>query len=378
MKSSTSASRVRSATPLPMGLLAQLDYAVLERRPDGTFTMIGSPPVWLPRLWPETATPSETLRPARAFLFLAHFMEEATVFWERGAGKVLASGPWTEVDREGREWVLEARAMRCDGRAFLLLSFPTTDFETVRRLLQENREQSLQRHRLLKEVDKREVLLHCIIHDLSTPLASIKGSLSLMKQDALVREDGEGLLRIGLNQVEKMQALIRSILTTFAHEVQPLLPTLVAEANAPDLAVHMAEVAQAMEAVAALKGVRLRLEIPPSSWKVVAEAVRLERVLFNLVENALRHTTPGSEVVLRLREEGAFVRACVEDDGPGVPENLVPALFEKYAQGTEHTGKTGLGLYFCRITVEDWGGAIGYDRARSGGACFWFRLPKPS
>ena len=56
----------------------------------------------------------------------------------------------------------------------------------------------------------------------------------------------------------------------------------------------------------------------------------------------------------------------------------VPRLFRKYAQGGGTNGQVGLGLYFCRITVEGWGGAVGYEPAPGGGARFWFRLPKPA
>jgi len=62
----------------------------------------------------------------------------------------------------------------------------------------------------------------------------------------------------------------------------------------------------------------------------------------------------------------------------GVPKDKVYRLFRKFAQGSGKTGQVGLGLYFCRITIEGWGGAIGYHPSPLGGACFWFRLPKPS
>ncbi len=361
---------------IPQSLPAHLDVAVLEAGGDA-FRLLGKAPRWLGTLWPESAA-AEALHPESAFPYLDYFMEDARAVWAGEEGAMLRSDPWMELDREGHEWTLQATAMRLEGRRLLLISFPMTDFETVRRLLQEARNQGLQHHRLLKEIDKREVLLHCIIHDLSTPLAGIKGSLTLLRDDGQVRPEGEGLLRIGLNQVEKMQRLIREILATFSAEVQPLLPTLVSRDDAPDLARALREVAASMRPVATLKDVRLRVAADPKgTWKVAAETARLERVLFNLVENALRHTRPGTELLLRLEDEGGFIRASVEDEGEGVPEELVPSLFEKFAKGGPQAGKMGLGLYFCRLTVEDWGGMIGYEPRPEGGACFWFRLPRP-
>ena len=79
-----------------------------------------------------------------------------------------------------------------------------------------------------------------------------------------------------------------------------------------------------------------------------------------------------------LPDEGETIRFSIEDAGEGVPKNQVYRLFRKFAQGSGQTGQVGLGLYFCRITIEGWGGSIGYNPSSLGGACFWFRLPKPS
>jgi signal transduction histidine kinase len=107
---------------------------------------------------------------------------------------------------------------------------------------------------------------------------------------------------------------------------------------------------------------------------VVGEETRLFRVLTNLVDNALRHSPVGGLVRITTTREDATVVVCVEDEGPGVPHDLLPRLFEKLAHGRDRTAGTGLGLFFCRITVEDWGGAIGYERRERGGSKFWIRL----
>jgi K+-sensing histidine kinase KdpD len=76
-----------------------------------------------------------------------------------------------------------------------------------------------------------------------------------------------------------------------------------------------------------------------------------------------------------LRREGEFIEAAVMDAGRGVPESALPHLFQKLAPNAGGVrGKAGLGLSFCRITVERWGGAIGCRPNPAGGACFWFRL----
>ena len=105
--------------------------------------------------------------------------------------------------------------------------------------------------------------------------------------------------------------------------------------------------------------------------------MRLDRVLSNLLGNALRFTPAGSTVRLGLRRDGATVTFTVDDQGPGVPEEMQARLFQKFSQGKTKAGSAGLGLYFCRITVERWGGSIGYTTREDGGARFWFSLRRP-
>ena len=122
------------------------------------------------------------------------------------------------------------------------------------------------------------------------------------------------------------------------------------------------------------KGVNLLAE--GGEVVVKGDPAKLERVISNLIENALRHVPRGSTVRVSVTPEDRFGLVEVSDDGPGVPEEFAGQLFRKLAQGAKGKGKVGLGLYFCKLTVEAWGGTIGYKPSEMGGACFWFRLPR--
>jgi signal transduction histidine kinase len=117
-----------------------------------------------------------------------------------------------------------------------------------------------------------------------------------------------------------------------------------------------------------------------SPWRVSGEESRALRIFGNLVENALRHTPAGSIVTLGALDDGNFVIGFVDDEGPGLPEEVNAAhLFALFAKGKgERAGKAGLGLYFCKMTVERWGGTIGCENRARVGARFWFRLPRAS
>ncbi|MFK7849325.1 MAG: sensor histidine kinase [Rhodothermales bacterium] len=377
-------------------LLSDLDIAVLERTEDGTFTLLSDVPAWLQNLWPNLKNSVTGLNPGNVFYFLEDFLSRNASFWVTPSQERKSSGVWTEAAPDGDEQLLEALAIYIEDHPLLLLRIPYQ--QEVWPIYQQAREQRLEYEQLIDEINKREVLLHCIVHDLSNPLAGIKGSLNLLQSEEMVESDGNELLRIGLRQANKMQGLIRSILSTFANEVKPLVPTLIGADIAPDVNVCAHEVVQSLTATASLKGIRLGVTSeaaqektergktdgekvngahPNSVYKVIGEAERLERVLYNLIANAIRYSTDGQNIRVSVKDAGNYIETSVEDEGTGVPEDLIDGLFDRFSQGNGNTGQVGLGLYFCKITIEGWGGSIGYSPSKSGGACFWFRLPKP-
>jgi len=104
--------------------------------------------------------------------------------------------------------------------------------------------------------------------------------------------------------------------------------------------------------------------------------VRLERVVANLLDNALRHTPPGSTVRMALNTLPHRICLTVTDEGMGVPEAFRPMLFRRFSRGPGASGAAGLGLYFCRTTIESWGGSIVHLPSPEGGAafrCCWAR-----
>ncbi|MDZ4698215.1 MAG: HAMP domain-containing sensor histidine kinase [Rhodothermales bacterium] len=360
-------------------LLSDLSIAVLESTGGRSFALVSDIPAWLDALWPTARSHGEALEPGETFLFLDDFIDRAIAHWEAGREEPLVSGLWTETRADGAEILLEATARCIEGRPLLLIHIPPE--QQTRGIFQQAREQRLAYEHLLDEINKREILLHCIVHDLSNPLAGIRGSLKLMEQESMVSPDGDELLRISLSQTEKMQRSIRGILEAFSVDARPLMPSIVAADVAPDILLCAHQVAASMAATAALRGVAIQVEAATSAgdtWRVAGEAERLERVFFNLVANALRYATEGETITLRLIAEDAYIHASVEDQGPGVSDAMASALFTRFARGDDRPGQAGLGLYFCRITVEQWGGQIGYRPAAGGGACFWFRVPRPA
>lgn len=260
-----------------------------------------------------------------------------------------------------------------------LLLDATTKEKQQRLMQQKGNELNLSYQRLTKEIQKKEVLLHCIIHDLAGPLMGIKGGYELLAGEP-ISEQGRKFLEIGLRQANKQEALIREILQAFSAEVESANNFSVDAVAAPDAARTASEVIESLSAAAAIN--QMKLQLDPNldltqNWKVVGEKSRLERVISNLVENALRYSPVNSTVTVGCHDEGDKVLVTIDDEGPGIPAEVAPTLFQKFAQGKKGKGKIGLGLYFCRITVQHWKGEIGHSPLEKGGTRFWFRLPRP-
>jgi two-component system sensor histidine kinase KdpD len=108
------------------------------------------------------------------------------------------------------------------------------------------------------------------------------------------------------------------------------------------------------------------------------DAVLIERVLCNLLENAAKYTPPGSRIVIAAQLFGAWVNVTVCDSGPGLPHGKEEELFEKFTRGESESAKpgVGLGLAICRAIIEAHGGTIKACKSPEGGAGFVFALPR--
>jgi two-component system sensor histidine kinase KdpD len=118
-------------------------------------------------------------------------------------------------------------------------------------------------------------------------------------------------------------------------------------------------------------------DIPP----VRLDFTRIEELLVNLVENAVKYTPPGSPIALRVRHDAGGLSMAVEDHGPGVPEGQRQRIFDSFYRGRRHTDRhpgSGLGLAICRGIAEAHGGTVSVETTPGGGATFVLHLPPSS
>jgi signal transduction histidine kinase len=203
-------------------------------------------------------------------------------------------------------------------------------------------------------------------HELRTPLTSVLSNLELLAE-SLDGEQGEAA-RSALRSSRRMRRLVADLLLLARSDVGRVVPRKPAD---------LAEVV--VEAAAELGPVSDRHELTLDPHPAVVQGVRDEllRLTINLVENAIRHTPPGTHVQVHtgMAEDGT-AELVVEDDGPGVPAELAPHLFERFVRGSgDRGGSFGLGLSIVRAVAESHGGRVRLERPASGGARFLVELP---
>ncbi len=359
-------------------LLARMGFAVFEDAGAGALRPVGSSPEWFRRAFGGAPETNDRFVPGDCSPFLENFLTDAERVWDEGGAEHVESGAWIERGADGKEFALEAEACLVDGRRILLVTNQQDRFDEISRRLQIARDEKLAHERLRREIQTKEVLLHCIVHDLSQPLTALRGCLSLLTM-GLPPEKLREVVEVADRQTRKQEAMIRDVLKAFSSEMAAL--EAVKAGQTVDLAQGARDVVKEYSAAFSSQGASLALDPgleEPRDWRVTGEPDRLRRIFTNYLENALRYSPAGTVVTVGVEEDGEFLRAFVDDQGPGLPEGVTAAkLFRLFGKGKESTGKAGLGLYFCKITAERWGGSVGCENRTAGGTRFWFRLPRP-
>ncbi|HEY5912642.1 MAG TPA: ATP-binding protein [Verrucomicrobiae bacterium] len=230
----------------------------------------------------------------------------------------------------------------------------------------------------IKQLERtRQELVANVSHELRTPLSLIKGYVETLLDHA--KNDPEladQFLRTIDRNAERLRLLIEDLLTISELEsgrlkldLQPVSLKAVAQKVVADF-----------RARAAAKQMELVDQVP--GLEVLADAGRLEQVLCNLVDNAIKYGRPEGTVTLEARATGTDqVEVAVRDDGPGIPPEALERVFERFyridkGRSREHGG-TGLGLSIVKHIVQTHGGRVWAKSEPGHGATFFFTLPQP-
>ncbi len=229
----------------------------------------------------------------------------------------------------------------------------------------------------------RNSLLSAISHDLRTPLAALVGLADTL---ALTQPPPSGaqteITQAELTQAELTQAIRQSALRMNA-QVNNLLDMARLESGAVALNWQWQPLEEVVgSALAACAGLladrRLRVQLADDLPLLRLDAVLIERVLVNLLENAAKYTPAGSALEITARLDGDAVLLTLDDQGPGLPAGREEAIFQKFERGRKESAGSGvgLGLAICRAIMQAHGASITGATREGGGARFTLRLPR--
>jgi two-component system sensor histidine kinase KdpD len=216
-------------------------------------------------------------------------------------------------------------------------------------------------------------LLSSISHDLRTPLVSITGALSSLRDDAESLDEANrgSLVENAHGEAVRLNRLVGN-----------LLDMTRLEAGALRLSREPCEVQDVVGAALTqmeetLRARQVRVDVPEDLPLVPMDFVTIVQVLVNLLDNAVKYSSPETPIEVRARAVGAFLEIEVSDRGLGIPKEDLARVFDKFyrVQRPESIGGTGLGLSICKGIVEAHGGFIGAENRPGGGTTITVALP---
>jgi signal transduction histidine kinase len=219
----------------------------------------------------------------------------------------------------------------------------------------------------------RRDLVANVSHELKTPITAIRAHLENLL-DGVERPDPE-TLQVMLTQSERLGRLVDQLLDLSRLESGdvPL------DREPVELASLVSQVLSEIDVARSDRGVMVEAEVPKDLPAAMADRERIHQVLFNLVDNAVRFTPAGGEVIVSASRHNGSVELRVADTGVGIPSEHLPRLFERFYRvdpaRSREDGGTGIGLAIARSVVEAHGGTITAESEIGRGSVFTFDLP---
>jgi len=209
-------------------------------------------------------------------------------------------------------------------------------------------------------------------HELKTPVTSLKASLQLLERSPDATSSRNTLLISQANKSINRISLIIDDLLNAGKNYREQLEFRKTTFNLYELAQEICE----QFAPSETQHVTLSGE---KNLMINADSERIGRVMTNLISNAVKYAPGTAEIKVELQEGSDFIKVSVKDKGPGISQEKIPLLFDRYYQADDQQGQysgLGLGLFICANIIRKHEGEIGVDSIPGQGSTFWFTLPK--
>ncbi len=302
-------------------------------------------------------------RPRRGMIcpFLSHGKLLGTIALGRASG-----GPFSEADVRLVEAIASRATSALDNAAL---------FTTAQREADEAR---IARAEAEEAGRVKDEFLATLSHELRTPLNAILGWAHMLRDPAVTAERRLAAIETIVRNAQSQEQLISDIL-----DVQRIMAGKIRlNQRTVDLGAVIRSAAETVQPSAAAKSVRLQLLVDLDTPSVWGDPDRLQQVVWNLLSNAIKFAPPGGRVLARLLKDEGECELVVQDNGPGITEEFLPYMFERFRQADSSTTRThkglGLGLAIVRSLVEMHGGTIvaaNLHESEGTGAIFTIRFP---
>lgn len=211
-----------------------------------------------------------------------------------------------------------------------------------------------------------------LAHDLKAPLAVARSWVDIMQHAGPLNTDQSEALDKALQSLDRATDMIVNMLAlTHPNDDLKLVPL--------DLGAALRQCVELLQPQAVERGIDVYCHLPHLPVIIQADESLMRRLLDNLLHNAIKFNHEGGTVEASVSYQGAFVRVDVQDDGPGVPADEQPLIFDRFYRGVKHRRArnrgSGMGLAICKTIVEQHGGSIWLESAPGQGSCFSFKLP---
>jgi signal transduction histidine kinase len=227
---------------------------------------------------------------------------------------------------------------------------------------------------LARKMDKiKDEFIGMVSHELKTPLTVIIGAITVAGDERVPKKEARELIHDAIAQAEALGNIVDNLLELSRQQAN----RLILQTRPIDIGEIARSVILKLKERSSIH--HLQEDVPPSLPRVLVDPLRAERILYNLVDNAIKYSPKGGEVRIFGRPEGDYLLMGVSDQGPGISREDQTRLFQSFERlGTKATGGiqgTGLGLRVCRILVEAHGGRIWVESEIGRGTTFFFTLP---
>lgn len=214
----------------------------------------------------------------------------------------------------------------------------------------------------------RQELLANIAHELKTPLAILQGHLESMLDGVETPEpDKLFSMQEEVMRLTRLVGDLRDLSLAQVHKLELHLQSL-------DVTEKTRRAADMLEPMLEEKHLQFKRELAEGLPELPLDPDRLNQILYNLITNAIRYTTPGTTITLQTEKTDKGVRLVVADEGPGIAPEDLPHVFEQFYRGDKSrnraSGGSGIGLSLAKSFVEAQGGTIHAENRKTGGAAF--------